>query len=413
MKMNTIVRSLLGFLTLLFAFQSSAQTNVLFIGNSYTYYNSMPTLLIQVGLSAGDTIYTESHTPGGAQIQQHAANPTVYSKIKSRKWDYVVIQCQSQEPSFPDGQVASGVLPHAKTLCDSIRANDSCTIPLFYMTWGRKNGDASNCANWSYVCTYEGMDSILFSNYQKMGDLNQAEVSPVGAVWHRLRDNTNLELYHTDGSHPSYAGSLAAAYTFYSAIFRKSPNNANFNGSVSASDADSIRSAVQHVLFNHLDSFNIGLNNPDASFTMSGIADAVVFTPKSGYDSYHWDFGDSTTSTEQNPTHSFEVGEYTIYLTVTKCGISAVDSMMFQVTSWELPICTVLQEDLFPNPSTGEFRLPDYFSFVRAYNMLGQDLVVKQKGNELFQISGTPGQVVFIQMKDRRGAMQTQKLYLE
>jgi hypothetical protein len=121
----------------------------------------MPTLLIQVGLSAGDTIYTESHTPGGNNIGQHANNAVVHNKIKSRKWDYVVIQCQSQEPSFRDSYVANNVLANAKILCDSIRAHDSCTIPLLYMTWGRKNGDAGSCTSWPPVCTYEGMDFIF------------------------------------------------------------------------------------------------------------------------------------------------------------------------------------------------------------------------------------------------------------
>ncbi|MFT4876208.1 MAG: hypothetical protein ACI8S2_000943, partial [Bacteroidia bacterium] len=35
----------------------------------------MPSLLQQVALTAGDTVYTESQTPGGRRISQHASDP--------------------------------------------------------------------------------------------------------------------------------------------------------------------------------------------------------------------------------------------------------------------------------------------------------------------------------------------------
>jgi hypothetical protein len=76
-------------------------SSVLFIGNSYTYYNTMPETLKDIALSAGDTLYVESITKGGARFSTHANNPEVYQKLRSRNWDYVIIQGQSQEPSFP------------------------------------------------------------------------------------------------------------------------------------------------------------------------------------------------------------------------------------------------------------------------------------------------------------------------
>lgn len=60
-----------------------------------------------------------------------------------------------------------------------------------------------------------------------------------------------------------------------------------------------------------------------ASFTFVGdyrpTPGDVIFTNKSKKAvSYHWDFGDSTTSEEENPTHTYEaMGEYTVVLTAT------------------------------------------------------------------------------------------------
>ena len=106
---------------------------VLFIGNSYTYFNSMPSMVSQIATSTGNTLIYDSHTPGGATLYDHANNSTAETKINSNDWDYVVLQAQSQEPSWRAWQVASQVLPPAKQLCDSIRANSICSMPLFFI----------------------------------------------------------------------------------------------------------------------------------------------------------------------------------------------------------------------------------------------------------------------------------------
>lgn len=72
------------------------------------------------------------------------------------------------------------------------------------------------------MCTYAGMDSLLHLRYMMMAEDNHAVVSPVGAVWNYIRANFPLiELYSPDESHPSVAGSYAAACCFYTSIFRK------------------------------------------------------------------------------------------------------------------------------------------------------------------------------------------------
>ena len=48
------------------------------------------------------------------------------------------------------------------------------------MTWGRKNGDASNCSAYPPICTYEGMQQRLRESYMEMASANQGRVSPVG-----------------------------------------------------------------------------------------------------------------------------------------------------------------------------------------------------------------------------------------
>lgn len=64
---------------------------------------------------------------------------------------------------------------------------------------------------------------------------------------------------------------------------------------------------------------------PTASFTYISDGREVTFTNTSkNAKTYSWDFGDGETSTEQNPTHTYEsYGEYTVKLSVTGDGGSA------------------------------------------------------------------------------------------
>src|SRR4030095_16902448 len=123
-------------------------TKVLFIGNSYTYVNDLPLLVHDLALANGDTIIVDSSAPGGSTLEMHCTNATTISKIYSQQWDYVILQEQSQLPSFQPSQVLTDVYPFAAQLDSMIHNNNPCTETVFYMTWGRKNGDASNCASY-------------------------------------------------------------------------------------------------------------------------------------------------------------------------------------------------------------------------------------------------------------------------
>lgn len=84
-------------------------------------------------------------------------------------------------------QVETDVFPYAHYLDSVINFYNPCVETAFYMTWGRKNGDASNCSFWPPVCTYDGMDSLLNLRYRMMADSNASILSPVGAVWNYIR----------------------------------------------------------------------------------------------------------------------------------------------------------------------------------------------------------------------------------
>lgn len=236
-------------------FNSFAQYKVLFIGNSYTYVNDLPGMLSDCAQSTGINITHSSSAPGGYTFQNHLNNSTTTSCIQQGGWDYVILQEQSQWPSFPYGQFMNGCYPYARQLCDMIRQYNEKVQIVFYMTWGRKNGDQDNCQNYAPLCTYEGMDSLLYARYMMMAEDNEASVSPVGALWHHIRDHyPNIELYQPDESHPSVIGTYAAACSFYSILFKENPTQITFTPtSIDQNIADIIKNAAKEVVYDSLD----------------------------------------------------------------------------------------------------------------------------------------------------------------
>ena len=109
-------------LALLLSIQSFAQQskNVLFLGNSYTYGNNLPSLVESIAQSLGDSLYHDQNTPGVYTLNGHSTNNNSIGKIQLGGWDYVVLQDQSQIPSFAPSQVATLSLPYAIALSDTI-----------------------------------------------------------------------------------------------------------------------------------------------------------------------------------------------------------------------------------------------------------------------------------------------------
>jgi len=295
---------------------SQETAKVLFIGNSYTYVNDLPGMVSSIATSFGDQVIHDSQTPGGTTFEGHTQNAATWTKINSQIWDYVVLQAQSQEPSFPDTQVNSGTIPFAIQLADSVYANNFCTEVLMYMTWGRKNGDPQ----WAPISTFEGMNGRLHAAYLRMADSVQGSVSPVGSAWKYVRDNyPSIELYNPDESHSSVAGTYLAACTFYASIFRKSPVGSTFISSLSPSDAANLQNAAALTVLDSLEYFNLRpiTEHTQAEFSFVSNDPEIQFTNNSTKAlTYSWDFGDGNTSTDENPENTFATNNtYTVQLT--------------------------------------------------------------------------------------------------
>lgn len=372
----SVVLILSGFLSTNASAQ--AKKKVLFLGNSYTAYNNLPQLVADVALSAGDTVVFSSNTPGGYTFQGHSTNATSLSLLAAGDWDHVVLQEQSQLPSFPQGQVQTSCFPFARALDSIAQSLNPCVKTIFYMTWGRKNGDASNCATWPPVCTYSGMDSLLRLRYMQMAVDNDAMVNPAGAIWRHIRNNLpGIELYQTDESHPSLAGSYATACGFYSTIFRKDPTLITTDAGLDPLTAAQIRQATKEVAFDSLSTWLVGAYDAQASFNHTSNGLQVSFSNNSNLaNDFVWDFGDGNSSSITNPVHTYQSpGNYIVTLRASNCFSQDTIANIITVGTSGLSELNILPW-AFPNPTRDKLQIADpNISGLEVVSLEGKSLI--------------------------------------
>ena len=373
------------FLLLLISANTFAQPlKVLFIGNSYTASNNLASRFTQLALSKGDTVRAYSVNPGGYTFQLHTAYAPTLAMIDSMDWDYVILQEQSQLPSFPPQQVATDVYPYARQLDSLILLNNPCTETVFFMTWGRKYGDASNCAFWPPVCTFTGMQQQLRDSYVAMANDNHALVAPVGEAWKRswFNDST-INLWVSDNSHPDVPGSYLTACVFYTTIFRKSVAGASYTAGLTTNIASYLQLIADTTVFDSLSTWKIGSYDVQADFNYVAAGLDLQFNNLSVNGvNYFWDFGDGNTSTDPAPMHNYsQTGTYPVLL-IADDGCST-DSSQQSVT---VTATAVQEADLTSCVSflgNGAFRIScSEFRSVKIYDNLGR--LIKEPG-----ISGT------------------------
>ncbi len=128
-----------------------------------------------------------------------------------------------------------------------------------------------------------------------------------------------------------------------------------------------------------VDYITVGLP-PSVGFSFSTMMFTAEFVNNSqGADFFLWNFGDGNTSTEANPTHTYQnSGNYTVELTaVNECGASTLQQDVPIVIPGTKNFTLFQKMTLFPNPNSGAFTLqlegePRQELEFLLYNALGQ-----------------------------------------
>jgi hypothetical protein len=343
---------------LFFIFSFPLQSkNVLFLGNSYTFYNNLPEIVANLTESTGKTIDYTSISPGGATLQGHWSDPVTMNAIRQGNWDIVILQEQSQIPTIDYYRYGS-MYPAAVFLSDSIRKYNKCATIMTYMTWGRQYG-GRQCDPTNEHCSpdfidFNHMQDSLESAYVEISEIIGAVVSPVGIAWKKALENDDVVLHSGDQSHPNYEGSFLSACVLFGSICNESPLNITDNLSLSEEKAQYFKEIANEVLFEDSELWNMHLNYPIANFTYSIAEDTIHFENKSlGVEEleYFWDFGDGNISYEKNPAHRYtEEGNYEVILIVNQCNKRDTSKTVIDMSVLSIDGNNSNELTIFPNP---------------------------------------------------------------
>ncbi len=393
---------------------------VLFLGNSYTNGNNVPGLVQNIAWSFGDSITKDQNTPGGHYFNAHTTNSTTIAKINAQPWDYVFLQEQSQIPALPQSITGQDYcMPHSITLNNMIKANNPCTETIFYMTWGRENGDASFCGQHPPVCTYAGMQQELREMYMWMADTNNATVSPVGVAWKAMRDSfPSIHLYSGDGSHANINGSYLAACVHYVTLFQKSCVGSTYIPSgVTAANALTIQTVASNTVLDSMDLWRINSNHPIADFNFSGNS-TINFTNASVNGVYyHWNFDDGNTSSLEDPNYTYAAnGNYDVELIVFSEDSCFSDTISQTVVVNSVGINEIDLGDevkIYPNPTKNIVNIVSEkpFTKVEVYDAYGRLLI--EQSNTTVDLSHFEKGMYFIQLMNNDKVILRRKIVRE
>ncbi|MDG1913653.1 MAG: PKD domain-containing protein [Crocinitomix sp.] len=297
----------------------------------------------------------------------------------------MILQEQSQLPSFEWTQVHEECFPFSEILVDSIRSANSCAVPIFFNTWGRRDGEPM----WDSINTFTKMNQRLHIAYDYMADTHSGKLAPIGIgfghIYNELDHLVTFEdLYTGDGSHPSIYGSYLSACFFYELIFETSADGNTFiPDGLTAEETSYLQNAATHV-FTDVDSITVDYTTPIASFSVSFDGPIATYTNTSAHGfEYFWEFGDGETSTDEHPVHEYpDESEYIATLTVTNCGQE--DLSVGGIDDTGINDYHQSNLNVFPNPSKGTVTMRfDGTSALEIFTLDGQlyfnEIVNEQK----------------------------------
>jgi len=196
---------------------ASAPVRILFLGNSYTYFNNLPHMLEQLTASARlrRSVQGTMVVEGGATLRDHWEQGKALALLRQKHWDYVVLQEQSNlgVAYFVDGQSRITNAPdfqkYALRFHRAIQEVGAKTV--LFQTWAREDAPERDQAMLNHI-------------YGSVAKEIQCQLVPVGMAWQETRKaNAAVPLFAADGSHPAPAGTYLTACCFFATLFGRDP----------------------------------------------------------------------------------------------------------------------------------------------------------------------------------------------
>lgn len=179
-----------------------ATTDILFIGNSMTYYNELQDIFEEFAKMMGKDVNTKAATNGGKNLIYQSTASNVVNAIDDGGYEVVIIQ--DIVSSFNSNNLLTG----AKQIINIIKQYNPNARIIFYGPWPKEN-----------VLTGSGSRMDEFTQ----GYINAARqtgntFAPAGEAFYDLYVTEGYN-YYADGLHPVPMGSFISAATIYYTLY--------------------------------------------------------------------------------------------------------------------------------------------------------------------------------------------------
>lgn len=175
--------------------------SLLFIGNSLTYANDLPTMVARVAEAAEEPLRVAMVAGPNLAVIDHVNGATdAVAQIDRGRWTFVVLQ---QGPT-PAGVCRDTLVIAAMRLAPHIRGAGARAA--LFLPWARRG----------YPQSLEPAGQSATLAARAVGGV----IAPIGIAWKdALNADPAMPLYGPDGYHPGPAGTLLAALTLYDRLF--------------------------------------------------------------------------------------------------------------------------------------------------------------------------------------------------
>jgi hypothetical protein len=216
--------------------------DILFFGNSFTFAEmapavkkngGVPKLVEAIATAKGKKVATEAVIAGGKDLGFHLAQPKTATALRSKVWNWVVLQDYSTQPTSA-GHIDQ-FLKNGETFSDRIAVNSPKAGIVLYETWARPAGAFYQKPPGNvFTGGPDQMMSELHTSYAKLKDALAAKnpnrpalVAPVGTAF-ALSKATYPEIIldASDSHHATAEGYYLAALVIYETIYRDSAKGA-------------------------------------------------------------------------------------------------------------------------------------------------------------------------------------------
>lgn len=184
----------------------SADIKVLMMGNSHTYFSSLPARL-EAMLRAnypGKTVAVVV-APASLFLDEHSKNAQTMALLRGQSWNYVILQAQKYSSSGAFSYSTSEAVNLVKL------ARQAGALPVLFPEWPRRDVPETE---------------RIFTLHVSITQQAPACVAPIGQAWDlALQRHPNLALYGADGNHSAAAGAQLTALMLYTTVSGKLPSS--------------------------------------------------------------------------------------------------------------------------------------------------------------------------------------------